>query len=271
MAESAGILARVRTELGDFGSEFRDTFLGTGELDVYDLSAVNVSQVTVRAFMGASSPMLRSPEDFTLDARAGRVLLAGGYAPLADGTRLVVEGRGGGMFADEDLAQLLNEALLQHTNGRTSRARYRDEHGFIRYRDEAVTLETLPSVEELPLALLVVVNALWVLATDSAGDVDVITPDGTHVNRQQRYEQIVHQIGLVQDRYDDLCRQLGVGLSRIEMFDLRRVSRTTGRLVPVFKEQEYDDYSLPKRKIPSVDSRDEDASGIPSVAYWGWW
>jgi hypothetical protein len=185
--------------------------------------------------------------------------------------QLVVTGRGDGMFSDADLGQLLTEALLQHTNGRTIRSRYRDENGFIRYQDDAVTLATLPPVEELPVALLVVIQALWVLATDAAGDVDVDTPDGTHVNRRQRYEQLIHQIDLVQTRYEDICRQLGVGLDRIEIFDLRRVSRTTGRLVPLFKSQEYDDYSLPTRKVPPVDSRDEDASGIPSVAFWGWW
>jgi hypothetical protein len=271
VADKAGILSRVRTELGDFGTEFRDRYLGTGELEVYDLSAINVSEVSVVAQDGTVQTTLAVDQHYTLDSRAGRIHLKGAYAPLPDGVRLTVEGRGGGMFSDADLEQLLTDSVLQHTNGRTSRSRYRDEHGFIRYRDDAITLDTLPAVEELPLALLVVIQALWVLATDASGDVDVDTPDGTHVNRRQRYEQLIHQIELVQDRYDELCRQLGVGLNRIEMFDLRRVSRTTGRLVPVFKAKEYDDYSLPTRKIPAVDSRDEDASGIPSIAYWGWW
>lgn len=271
MADRAGILARVRTELGDFGSEFRDVFLGTGELDSYDLSSINVFAVTVTAVVGAATTTLNPSQDFTLDARAGRVFLRGVYEPLPDGMRLIVEGMGSGMFSDADLDQLLSESLLQHTNGRSIRSRYRDENGFIRYRDDAVSLENLPPVEELPLALLVVIQALWVLATDASGDVDVDTSDGTHVDRRQRYEQLIHQISLVQERYEDICRQLGVGLDRIEMTDLRRVSRTTGRLVPLFKSQEYDDYSLPTRKIPAVDSRDEDASGIPSVAYWGWW
>jgi hypothetical protein len=271
VADKGAILERVRTELGDFGAAFRDVYLGTGELDAYDLSAINVTATSVQVQLGAAVSTLQSPADYTLDTRAGRILLQGIYAPLPDGMKLTVEGSGGGMFSDADLEQLLTEALLQHTNGRTLRSRYRDENGFIRYRDDSITLETLPPVEELPVALLVTVQALWVLATDAAGDVDVDTADGTHVDRRQRYEQLIHQISLVQERYEDLCRQLGVGLNRIEMFDLRRVSRTTGRLVPLFKEQEYDDYSLPTRKVPSVDSRDEDASGIPSVAYWGWW
>lgn len=271
MADRAAILARVRTELGDYGADFRDVFLGTGELSTYDLSAINVRDVAVTAQTGSGPIVLQTPADYSVDTRSGRLLLAGDYAPLGDGLRLVVTGSGGGMLSDDDLDQLLTEALLQHAHDRTVRTRYRDEHGHIRYRDDAITLETLPPVEELPVALLVTANALWVLATDAAGDVDVVTPDGTHIARQQRYEQIIHQIGLVEERYTELCSALNVGLNRIEMFDLRRVSRTTGRLVPLFKEQEYDDYSLPTRKLPPVDSQDEDASGIPSIAYWGWW
>ncbi|MFH9606863.1 hypothetical protein [Streptomyces sp. NPDC017448] len=271
MADRSSIIERARTELGDFGSAFRDVFVGTGELDQYDLSAINVDAVTVSVTSPLGSEELTAPQDFTLDSRAGRVLLGTAYSPLADGHTLVVSGMGGGMFSDADLEQLLTEALLQHSKGRTVRSRYRDEHGFIRYRDEALTLETLPPVEELPVALLVTLNALWVLATDAAGEVDVTTPDGTQISRRQRYEQIINQISLVEERYRDICAQLNVGLGRIEMHDLRRVSRTTGRYVPLFTAKEYDDHSLPKRKIPSVDSQDEDASGIPSISYWGWW
>lgn len=271
MADASSILSRVRTELGDFGSSFRDVFLGTGELDSYDLSAVNISGVAVVAATGQTSTTLASPGDYTLDARAGRILLAGAYAPLPDSTYLTVSGQAYGMFSDDDLQMLLTEALYQHANGRTIRSRYRDPHGFIRYREDPLTLETLPPVEELPVALLTALNCLWVLSTDAAGDTDVNTSDGTHVDRRGRYEQIINQIGLVQQRYTDICNQLNVGLERIEMLDLRRVSRTTGRLVPLFKAQEYDDFSLPTRKIPPVDSRHEDDSGIPSVAFWGWW
>lgn len=271
MADRAKILSRVRTELGDFSMAFRDVFLGTGELDSYDLSAINVSDVTVTAKAGSTVTALAPPGDFTLDARAGRILLASSYAPLPDAVVLTVTGNSFGMFSDDDLNMLMDEAILLHASGRTIRRRYRDPNGFIRYDDEPMTLEALPAVEELPLALLVALNALWVLATDAAGTTDVNTSDGTHVDRRGRYEQIIHQIGLVEERYQEICASLNVGLNRIEMFDLRRVSRTTGRLVPVFKAQEYDDFSLPVRKIPAVDSRDEDDSNIPSMAFWGWW
>lgn len=272
MADRAKIIARVRTELGDFGSTFRDVFLGTAELDSYDLSVINVDSVTVTARpSGGSVTTLTTPQHYSLDQRAGRVLLNGIYAPLPDATTLVVAGTSFGMFSDDDLNMLMDEAVLMHASGRTVRHRYRDVHGFIRFDDEPITLETLPPVEELPLALLVTVNCLWVLATDASGTTDVDTADGTHVDRRGRYEQLINQIALVEERYSEICASLNVGLDRIEMFDLRRVSRTTGRLVPIFKAQEYDDYSLPTRKIPAVDSRNEDDSNIPSIAYFGWW
>lgn len=271
MADRTKILARVRTELGDFGSSFRDSFLGTGELDSYDLSVINVSGVSVSAKLGSVVTPLSSPANYSLDVRAGRILLAGTYAPLGDGVALTVTGSTYGMFSDTDLSQLMDEAVLLHASGRTVRKRYRDPHGFIRFDDEPMTLEALPPVEEMPLALLITINALWVLATDASGTTDVDTADGTHVDRRGRYEQLINQIALVEERYASICGSLNVGLNRIEMFDLRRVSRTTGRLVPLFKAQEYDDFSLPVRKIPPVDSRDEDDSNIPSIAYWGWW
>lgn len=271
MADRSKILARVRTELGDFGSSFRDVFLGTSELDSYDLSVINVSGVDVSAKLGEVVTPLSTPAHYTVDARSGRILLAGEYAPLGDAVTLTVTGTTFGMFSDDDLNQLMDEAILMHADGRTTRRRYRDPHGFIRFADEAMTLESLPAVEELPLALLVTVNALWVLSTDAAGTTDVNTSDGTHVDRRGRYEQVINQIALVSERYADICASLNVGLNRIEMFDLRRVSRMTGRLVPLFKAQEYDDFSLPVRKIPAVDSKNEDDSNIPSIAYWGWW
>ena len=43
---------------------------------------------------------------------------------------------------------------------------------------------------------------------------------------------------------------------------MRRVSQTTGRLVPLFKNREYDDHRWPSRKLPEIVSRNLDNSGI---------
>jgi hypothetical protein len=64
---------------------------------------------------------------------------------------------------------------------------------------------------------------------------------------------------------------MGVGLKAPEVMDMRRVSRTTGRLVPIFEDREYDEHGPPIRKLPPRGNRDEDPDG-PASPFWsgGW-
>ncbi|UXX94003.1 hypothetical protein N7U49_21590 [Streptomyces sp. AD2-2] len=174
-----------------------------------------------------------------------------------------------GLFTDADLETYIGDAMQQHAYGRSLVTRYRDAHGFIRYDHEPFTLENLPAVEEPLVAYLTAINCLWTLATDAATDIDISTAEGTFVPRTQRYRQLMQHIGDatsgLQGRYNTLAQQLNVGLGRIEMFTLRRVSRTTNRLVPVFQEREYDDSSMPQRLLPPIDGQEyADESGVPS-------
>lgn len=270
MAELSKIITRVRSELGDFGAAFRDVLSGTGELTDYDLSTVNVNVTRVSLLADGQLADLVAGTDFRVDPREGRVTLLGAYAPLPLGQVLVVEGSGAGMFTDAELISHIRDAELQHCHDRTQTMRYRSANGFIRYADEPVRLENLPDVEELPLILLAVINALWAVSTDASSDVDISTGEGTHVDRGQRYTQILHQISVLTDRYEELCRQLNIGLFRIEMATLRRVSRTTGRYVPVYVDREFDDNAYPQRVLPQIDKHDLDPSGIPNPTYNGW-
>lgn len=276
MADTASIIRRVRSEIGDFGSPFRDDFLGGSELSSYDLSEVGVSDV-VATVTGESEParVLVADVDYALDVTEGRIVLLGANGPLAHGQRLVVTGRSGGMFSDQEMEQYVQDAVAQHTAGQTVRSRYKDQAGFIRYWDEPLTLENLPQIQEQMVAWLAAIQALWTLATDAATDTDISTADGTFVPRTQRYRQIMEHIGTASTgltgRYNVMAAQLNVGLGRIEMFTLRRVSRTTNRLVPIFKEREYDDASLPVRLLPPVDAENVDQSGLPSPLFPGLW
>jgi hypothetical protein len=92
------------------------------------------------------------------------------------------------------------------------------------------------------------------------------------VDRGQRFAQIQTQIGMLTDRYKTLCEKMGVGLYSIEVSNLRRVSRTTGRLVPLFREREYDDHSLPQRILPPIGPghQNDDESGVPSSVFGSW-
>lgn len=272
MADIASIIKRIRNEVGDFASPFLDVFLGGDELRSYDLSQVNVSSVvaTVTTSAPPSMTILIEDTDYVLDVSEGRIVLLNPvFSPLHHGQTLTVKGVGDGMFTDEDLELYIDDAMNQHTYGRGCTNRYQDDDGFIRYYTEPYTLDTLPVVEDPLVAYLASLNILWTLATDAATDIDISTAEGTFVPRTQRYRQLMEHIGTattgLQGRYNQLAQQLNVGLSAVEMFTLRRVSRTTNRLVPIFKEREYDDTDLPVRLLPPIAGDTyADTSGLPS-------
>ncbi|WNI17628.1 hypothetical protein [Actinacidiphila sp. ITFR-21] len=279
MADTAGIIRRIRNEIGDFESPFLDTFLGAEELASYDLSETGLNEVTAK-ISTVSPPAtvdLIADSDYVLDPNEGRIILINPvYSPLHHGQTLIVRGTAGGLFSDADLETYVSDAMQQHAYGRSLTTRYRDAHGFIRYDHEPVTLDNLPAVEEPLVAYLAAIQCLWTLATDAATDIDISTAEGTFVPRTQRYRQLMQHIGDassgLQGRYNQLAQQLNVGLGRIEMFTARRVSRTTNRLVPIFVEREYDDNSMPQRLLPPIDGEEyEDESGVPSPTYPGLW
>jgi hypothetical protein len=266
------VVDRVRAELGDLSTPFRDAFGGLGEVGEFDLSESSIIEAQVTYVFGGVSTPLVADRDYTLLSEVGRILLLGAYNPLPDNATLIVAGLAQGAFSDTELETFVNEAVLMHCANRRTTLRDRDASGFIRYVETPMTLTTLPEIEFLPLALLATVNALWAMATDASSDIDINTVEGTHVGRGQRFAQLMSMIDAVSARYKELCEQLNVGFYRIEMGTLRRVSRTTGRFVPLYKEREYDDYSLPQRLLPEIDHRDDDTSAIPDPGTTGgWW
>ncbi|WP_030660971.1 hypothetical protein [Streptomyces rimosus] len=264
MVDQTHMLARVRSLLGDFGTEFRDVLTGTGDLSEYDLSQTRVTVTKALLVQEGQSRELIAGTDYTLLSREGRLLFRERLGPLPLGAVVIVEGRSGGMVDDQELAIHLQDAVLQHCSDRVITVRYRSAEGFYRYEDEPVTLATLPEIEELPLAILAAVNFLWAVATDASMEPNIHTAEGTHIDRGQIYAQVMAQIENLEARYRDLCQQLNVGLYRIEMATLRRVSPYNNRLVPIFTPREYDDSAYPTRQLPPIDRRNEDPSGIAS-------
>lgn len=259
------IRVALRRALGDQAERFKDSFPG-GE-DVYELSRARIADFEVDLITdGDVSPA--PPDSYTLDAMEGVLAF---HEPVPSGTTVLVTGTAYALFDDAELDDYINRAVTRHTHEREKVTRYRDEKGHIRYKREPITLDNLPEIEREPLIVLATIEALWDLATDAASDADVWTAEGTHLPRGQRYEQLTHQISLLTERYQEFCRQLNIGLERGEVGTLRRVSKTTGRLVPVFREREYDESgpdSYPKRLLPPIDSPHEDESGLPSPI-WG--
>lgn len=236
MATEDALLARVRLELGDPLEPFQSAVVGEGTLRSIELpnSPVVADSVSVMRVNASGSNALVAGTDYVLDADGGYVMLAD---PLAVGDTLVSSGFATKYFTDVDLLTFISTAALQHLHNR-----------------QGVSLSTLPVVEEYPLVLLAVIEALYALLNDAAFDIDVSTPEGVGIPRSQRFRQLMELIEQRKGQYAELCAALNVGLSRIEVSTLRRVSRTTNRLVPVYLPQEIEDRQPPVRVFVPIDT-----------------
>jgi hypothetical protein len=205
---------------------------------------------------------------FTVNAELGKILLG---QPIAINAILIATGTSWALFSDIDLWRIITDSCNQHTYAQEIEERYRDAHGFVDYRETPKNLMNLPAIEEPLLVMLSVVNCFWAMANDAASDSNIQTAEGTMVDRTTRYQHLMQQITALTARYQDYCGQLNVGLYRAETLQLRRTSKTTGRLVPLFRPQEYDDHRWPMREIPAVDHRNDDNSGVPSPLWTSNW
>jgi hypothetical protein len=205
---------------------------------------------------------------YTMDPVIGQVFLG---EPVPLNATLLISGQAWSLFSDNELCMIAIDSVRQHVAGSEVEERYRDARGFITYRETPKTLENLPSIEEPLVEMLTVINCFWSLANDAASDSNVQTAEGTVIDRTTRYRQLMEQIQAMTLRYMDYCGQLNVGLYRTETLQLRRTSKTTGRLVPIFRPREYDDHRFPQREIPAVDHRNDDVSGVPSPLWNGNW
>lgn len=237
------IRARLRQEIGDFEEPFQASVQGDGftrrfDLPVEVVNPLGVSVMQALESVGYETPTEVAAADWSLDARAGVITLS--YAVPNDAI-LTVTGAHYQFFTDAELDTFIRSAAQKHTHSAEDLQVYRDERGFKRFLYTNETVDTIAPVEHHAVALLAATEALEVIRTDAAYDIDVTTADGTSLPRTERFRNIAELIAEKRLVYDDLCRNLGVGLSRIEVFTMRRVSRTTGRLVPVYVSREFDD------------------------------
>lgn len=242
MTTEAALLARVRLEIGDQSGPFNLTAIGDGDTRAYELPHAPVSSFSAYTLDPATltSRVLALDTDYQLDTVEGIVIL---NAVLPEGHELVASGVATKYFSDADLTTFIRTAVLQHLHNR-----------------EGVSLANLPPVEEYPVALLAAIEALYALLNDAAFDIDVSTPEGVGIPRSQRFRQLQEMIELRKEQYAQITQALNVGLNRIEVFNLRRVSRTTGRLVPVYIPQELEDRQPPTRVFPP-----KDTLGAPAI------
>lgn len=245
---------RLRLEIGDNEEAFQASIDGDGLSRRFDLpeEVINTDGLTVSLMTavpgGGYNPpvVLNAPDDYVLDATQGVLTTTD---PPPNDSILTVTGTHFQFFTDEELDLFIRTAALKHTHNSEDLQVYRDINGFKRFLYTNETIDTIAPVEYHMLALLAAVDALEVIRTDAAFDIDVTTSDGTSLPRNERFKNIGEIMAVKQAMYDDQAAKLGVGMGRIEVFTARRVSRTTGKLVPIYVPREYDDVRTPPLRV----------------------
>jgi hypothetical protein len=184
---------------------------------------------------------IRSVEDnvavpvsnYTVDTRNGVVRFSD-LSDITDG--VTISGYYYEWFLPEDLEYYAEIAMSEHTHNRT------DIAGFADFSTE----------EKHATAVLAVVFALGSLMTELALDIDVSTPEGMMIPAHMRFQQIQQLFQYWSAEYAKRASLLNLGLERIDIFDLRRISRLTNRYVPQFRGREIDDPRPPVRVFPEI-------------------
>jgi hypothetical protein len=230
VAVLSDLVSRVRLELGDLPKQFTYTATGDGTNKDFDLKFKPVEPTTL--VVTINNVAQTTPANYSLEKDLGIIHFVN--AP-ANNAAIKVVGTSYRYFSDSDLELFINTAVEQHTYERT------DGQG------SQMTLRLMPAVEDYPLAILATIEALWALATDASFDINIFAPDGVTIPRSERFHQLSNMIQQRQQQYKDLCSALNIGLWRLEMGTLRRVSRKTNKLVPMYLAQEIDDSRKPER------------------------
>ena len=228
MATLSALSDRLRAEIGDLGRSFVETFIGDGSNKRFQLTYAPVKGSTLLIKVGSTNVTSTA----TIEEVTGMIELAS--APALD-AEITISGTSFKYFTESEIQYYINTAFNEHARSTT------DSNG------SRATMTTLPVIDEYPLLIFAASLALYTFATDAAFDIDIISPDGVSIPRSERYRQLMEMVTARKEQYRELCTMLGLGMHRIEVFTLRKVSRRTNRYVPVYRPQEIDDGSMPQR------------------------
>lgn len=253
---------RLRLEIGDSSSYFQTSVQADGFSTQFTLPVGVITTMTVvQTLETGQRSVLNASTDYTVDSRSGTVSMNPAALPPPNDATLTFTGMNNQFYSDAELDLFIHSAALKHTHSAETLQRYIDSNGFRQYLYSDATVDTIAPVEYHPLALLAAIEALEVIRSDIAYDIDVSTAEGTSLPRTQRFRNVAVMIETKQAKYDELCAMLGVGLNRIEVFTMRRVSRQTGRLVPVWVNREYDERGIGNVPIRVLSPRNKGITG----------
>lgn len=235
MATLESLSERLRTEIGDLGKSFVYQFTADGITNRYQIPYSPVDAVNMIITVNGTDV------SETVDVEEGTGFLNFDTIPPLNAT-VIAAGTYYRYFTVPEIEGFVCDAFDQHT------ANHADQYG------RAVLIENLPGLEEYPVVVYAATLALYALANDAAFDIDVFAPDGVNIPRSERYRQLLQMIETRKQQYREICSQLGIGLYKIDVFTLRRISKHTNRYVPVYLPQEVYDKSMPQRAILSIPS-----------------
>lgn len=228
MTTVSSLVDRMRMELGDIGKSFVDQFVADGTTNRFKIHHSPLDAASVYVWKNGTD----ITSAVSVEESSG--VLVFDTVP-DDGDEITVSGTSYRYFTAAEASAIVETALAQHS------AKHADSLG------RTPTAANLPFVEEYPVVIYAASLALYTLATDSSFDIDIQAPDGVSIPRSQRYRQLMEMVQTRKEQYRELCVHLNIGLYSVDVFSLRRISKTTGRLVPVYQPQEVDDRSWPER------------------------
>jgi hypothetical protein len=226
----ADIAEIARKYLRDFPKFFSVSFVPQGR--TFDLSRPNIDKASlwVAGQTGASVSVLPA-STYSVDERNG--LLRFASLPVAD--NLLIEGYHYEWLLPADLEFYAQKAVDLNTHNLST------------------PLSVMaPAVVDV-VGIHALVEALWALLGEYSRDIDVITSESVHIIASQRFRMVQSLLDQWMAEYHKRAQALNIGLDRVEVFTLRRVSKTTNRLVPVYRPREVGDTGPIERLWPAID------------------
>jgi len=225
----------ARNFLRDFPKFFQVSFdavgrtyeLGSPNIDADSLwvaTYVNNAPVTITSDTSASSY-------YSLDARNG--ILRFNTTPSASAS-ILVEGYYYEWVLPSDLEFYAGHSIEQHT-----------------YNLD-LPLENMSAIVIDTIGMHCVVESLWGLLTEYSRDIDITTSESVHIPASQRFRMVQSLLDYWSKAYERQAKSLNIGLERIEVMNLRRVSRSTNRFVPIYKSKELGEYGPIERLFPEI-------------------
>lgn len=234
MTTVAEISEIARNYLRDFPKFFQVSFDISGR--TYELGRPNIDVTTFWAASFSTGASVSTPltaSDYSLDARNGVLRLSSSYPA---GTKLMVEGYQYQWLTPTDLDFYSQMAINLNTH------------------NVDFDINSASQAVKDVIGINALVEALWGLLTEFSRDIDVMTSESIHIPASQRFRMVQSLLDMWETEYTKRAKALNIGLDRIEVFNLRRVSRTTNRLVPLYKAKEVGDFSPMERIWLPIDS-----------------